>query len=96
MILLIDHELAASTVAARIAASVGADPYGVVAAALGVAHGPLHGGASYGVERLLAQIADPADASRVIGERLRAGERVPGFGHGSTRRATPARPACSA
>lgn len=82
MILLIDHELAASTVAARVAASVGADPYAVVAAALGVARGPLHGGASYGVERLLAQIADPADASRVIGDRLRAGERVPGFGHG--------------
>ncbi|WP_141584001.1 citrate/2-methylcitrate synthase [Actinomadura sp. WMMA1423] len=81
MILLADHELAASTVAARVAASVRADPYAVVASGLGVLSGPLHGGASYGAERLIAEVADPAAASRVIGERLRGGERVPGFGH---------------
>lgn len=81
MILLADHELAASTVAARVAASVRADPYAVVASGLGVLGGPLHGGASYGVERLLADVGDPADAARVVGERLRAGDRVPGFGH---------------
>ncbi|WP_149265030.1 citrate/2-methylcitrate synthase [Actinomadura sp. K4S16] len=81
MILLADHELAASTVAARVAASVRADPYAVVASGLGVLSGPLHGGASYGAERLLAEVSDPASASRVIGERLRGGERVPGFGH---------------
>ncbi|MFA1538927.1 citrate/2-methylcitrate synthase [Actinomadura monticuli] len=82
MILLADHELAASTVAARVAASVRADPYAVVASGLGVLGGPLHGGASYGAERLIAEVGDPASASRVVGERLRAGERVPGFGHG--------------
>ncbi|MER7545206.1 citrate/2-methylcitrate synthase [Spirillospora sp. NPDC127506] len=82
MILLADHELAASTVAARVAASVRADPYAVVASGLGVLSGPLHGGASYGAERLIAEAADPAAAPRVVGERLRAGERVPGFGHG--------------
>ncbi|MUN36360.1 citrate synthase [Actinomadura litoris] len=81
MILLADHELAASTVAARVAASVRADPYAVVVAGLGVASGPLHGGASYGAERLLAEVADAASASRAVGERLRAGERVPGLGH---------------
>ncbi|MQY07782.1 citrate/2-methylcitrate synthase [Actinomadura macrotermitis] len=82
MILLADHELAASTVAARVAASVRADPYAVVAAGLGVLGGPLHGGASYAAERLLAEIGDdPARAARVLGERLRGGERVPGFGH---------------
>jgi citrate synthase len=82
MILLADHELAASTVAARVAASVRADPYAVVASGLGVLGGPLHGGASYGAERLIAEVADPASASRVLGERLRGGERIPGFGHG--------------
>ncbi|WP_433226399.1 citrate/2-methylcitrate synthase [Actinomadura formosensis] len=82
MILLADHELAASTVAVRVAASVRADPYAVVASGLGVLSGPLHGGASYGAERLIAEVADPASASRALGERLRAGERVPGFGHG--------------
>ncbi|WP_329521478.1 citrate/2-methylcitrate synthase [Spirillospora sp. NBC_01491] len=81
MVLLADHELAASTLAARVAASVRADPYAVVASGLGVLSGPLHGGASYGAERLLGEIGGPGDAARVIGERLRGGERVPGFGH---------------
>lgn len=81
LVLLADHELAASTMAARIAASVKADPYAVVSAALGVVAGPMHGGASLGAERMLAEITDPAHASRVIGERLRRGERIPGVGH---------------
>jgi citrate synthase len=81
LVLLADHELAASTVAARVAASVRADPYSVVSAALGVLSGPMHGGASLGVERMLADMLDPSDASRVIGERLRRGERIPGAGH---------------
>jgi citrate synthase len=81
LILLADHELAASTVAARVAASVKADPYAVVAAALGVVGGPMHGGASLGAERLLAQMRHPQDAPRVIGERLREGDRIPGVGH---------------
>jgi citrate synthase len=81
LVLLADHELAASTVAARIAASVKADPYAVVSAALGVVAGPMHGGASLGAERMLAEIDDPTDAPRVIGERLRRGERIPGVGH---------------
>jgi citrate synthase len=81
LILLADHELAASTVAARVAASVRADPYAVVSAALGVLSGPMHGGASLGAERMLAEMTDPAKATQVIGERLRRGERIPGAGH---------------
>lgn len=81
LVLLADHELAASTIAARVAASVKADPYAVVAAALGVVSGPMHGGASLGAERMLAQMRDPQDAARVIGERLRQGDRIPGIGH---------------
>lgn len=82
LVLLADHELAASALAARIAASVRADPYAVVTAGLGAAGGGLHGGASLGAEALLAEIATPGRGARVIGERLRRGERVPGFGGG--------------
>jgi citrate synthase len=81
LVLLADHELAASTVAARVAASVQADPFAVVSAGLGVLGGPMHGGASRGVERLLAETADPSQAAAVIGAHLRRGERIPGIGH---------------
>ncbi|HEY6709025.1 MAG TPA: citrate/2-methylcitrate synthase [Actinomycetota bacterium] len=93
LVLLADHELAASTVAARVAASVRADPYAVASAGLAVVSGTLHGGASLGIEALLAEI-DRADraagvgggrlrdrAVAVVGARLRRGERLRGFGH---------------
>ncbi|MEK8172778.1 citrate/2-methylcitrate synthase [Streptomyces sp. M19] len=44
LVLLIDHDLAASTLAARVAASARAHPYAVVSAGLGALDGPLHGG----------------------------------------------------
>ncbi|MFI6480716.1 citrate synthase [Nonomuraea sp. NPDC050663] len=81
LVLLADHELAASTLAARVAASARADPYAVVLTGLGVLSGPLHGGASYAAERLLAEVDHPGRAARVIAERVRRGERIPGFGH---------------
>ncbi|NRQ40092.1 helix-turn-helix domain-containing protein [Nonomuraea sp. NN258] len=81
LVLLADHELAASTLAARVAASAKADPYAVVLTGLGVLGGPLHGGASYGAERLLAEVPEPGEASRAIAGRVRRGERIPGFGH---------------
>jgi citrate synthase len=81
LVLLADHELAASTLAARVAASVRADPYAVVATGMGAMSGTLHGGASLGTEALLAAAAGPDDVPRVVGELLRRGERVPGFGH---------------
>ena len=81
LVLLADHELAASTVSARVAASVKADPYAVVSSALGVVGGPMHGGASLGAERMLGEIREPGVATTVIGDRLRRGERIPGVGH---------------
>jgi len=81
LVLLADHELAASTLAARAAASVRADPYAVVATGLGAVGGALHGGSSLGAETLLAAAHSPADVPRVVGELLRRGEKVPGFGH---------------
>ena len=81
LVLLADHELAASTLAARVAASVRADPYAVVGTGLGAMSGALHGGASLGAEVLLLSARGPGDAPRVVGELLRRGERVPGLGH---------------
>jgi citrate synthase len=81
LVLLADHELAASTLAARVAASVRADPYAVVVTGLGAMSGVLHGGASLGVETLLAAARSPQDVPRVVGELLRRGEKIPGFGH---------------
>ena len=81
LVLLADHELAASTLAARVAASVRADPYAVVATGMGAMSGALHGGASLGAEALLAAASSPEDVPRVVGELLRRGEKVPGFGH---------------
>jgi len=81
LVLLADHELAASTLAARAAASVRADPYAVVGTGLGAMSGALHGGASLGAEALIAAASGPDDVPLVVGELLRRGEKVPGFGH---------------
>jgi citrate synthase len=81
LVLLADHELAASTVAARVAASVRADPYAVVSAGLATVSGTLHGGASLGIEALLDEIDRPERAAAVVGDRLRRGEPLRGFGH---------------
>jgi citrate synthase len=72
-----------------VAASVRADPCAVAAAGLATLSGSLHGGASLAVEALLAEIERPGltprqartRARRVLGERLRRGERLRGFGH---------------
>jgi citrate synthase len=82
LVLLADHELAASTFAARVAASVRADPYAVVMAGLGAMGGALHGGASLRVEAMLAEARDPEHGRHLLGQRLRRGERIPGLGHG--------------
>jgi citrate synthase len=89
LVLLADHELAASTLAVRVAASVRADPYAVVETGMGAMSGALHGGASLGAEALLAAASGPDDVPRVVGELLRRGEKVPGFGHFAYRTGDP-------
>ncbi len=76
-----DHELNASTFAARVAASAGADLYACILAALATLTGPRHGGASDRVEALLAEVGEPRRAREVVLARLRRGEAIPGFGH---------------
>jgi citrate synthase len=76
-----DHELNASTFAARVAASTGADIYGCVSAALASLAGPRHGGASDRIEALVAEVGEPSNARRVVHERQRRGEAIAEFGH---------------
>ncbi|WP_367320374.1 citrate/2-methylcitrate synthase [Streptomyces sp. HUAS ZL42] len=79
--LLVDHDLAASTLAVRVAASARAHAYAAVSAGLGVIEGPLHGAASGLAHRLLLEVLDHGTAAPVIAEELRAGRRIPGLGH---------------
>ncbi|MFF8915532.1 citrate/2-methylcitrate synthase [Streptomyces sp. NPDC015032] len=79
--LLIDHDLAASTLAARVAASAHAHPYAVVSAGLGVLEGPLHGAASGLAHRMLTEVLERGSAVPVVADHLRTGRRVPGLGH---------------
>ncbi|MBB3075517.1 citrate synthase [Streptomyces violarus] len=79
--LLVDHDLAASTLAVRVAASARAHAYAAVSAGLGVIEGPLHGAASGLAHRLLLDVLDQGDAAPVIADELRAGHRIPGLGH---------------
>ncbi|MEU1295281.1 citrate synthase [Streptomyces sp. NPDC005840] len=79
--LLVDHDLAASTLAVRVAASARAHAYAAVSAGLGVLEGPLHGAAGGLAHRMLLDVLDRGDAAPVITEELRAGRRIPGLGH---------------
>ncbi len=80
LVLLADHEMAASTLAARTAAAVGADAYAVVGAGLGAASGPHHAAASLEVLPVLTR-AERAGAAVAIGEELGRRGRLHGFGH---------------
>ncbi|MEU4772711.1 citrate/2-methylcitrate synthase [Micromonospora sp. NPDC023644] len=79
LVLLADHDLAASTIAVRVAASTRANPYAAVLAGLGALDGPMHGAAGSGVHRMI-EVARRDGASAAIAEWLRAGS-LPGFGH---------------
>ncbi|KOV99833.1 citrate synthase [Streptomyces sp. NRRL B-1140] len=79
--LLVDHDLAASTLAVRVAASARAHAYAAVSAGLGVIEGPLHGAAGGLAHRLLQDVLEQGDAAPVIAAELRAGRRIPGLGH---------------
>ncbi|MFE9708175.1 citrate synthase [Streptomyces sp. NPDC005930] len=79
--LLVDHDLAASTLAVRVAASARAHAYAAVSAGLGVIEGPLHGAAGGLAHRMLLEVLDLGSAAPVVAAELRAGRRIPGLGH---------------
>jgi citrate synthase len=80
LVLLADHELASSTVAARVAASVRADPFSVVLGGLGSIAGPLHAGASGLVHRMIED-AVAGDPGKALASALETHRHLPGFGH---------------
>jgi citrate synthase len=81
LVLLADHELPASTFAARVAASTGADPYAVVTAALAALSGPRHGTAALAAGRFLAEVGRPAAAAAAVRALRERFQLPPGFGH---------------
>ncbi|MBA8793136.1 citrate synthase [Friedmanniella endophytica] len=88
LVLLLDHDLAASTLAVRVAASARAHPYAAVAAGLGALDSALHGDASRTAYAVLARVVAGEPAPRVLAETVRAGG-LAGFGHRIYRRRDP-------
>lgn len=81
LILLVDHDLAVSTLAARAAASARASAYGVIAAGLGALDSPLHGNASGAAVRMIRRVLAGAPARDALAATVDAEARgLPGFG----------------
>jgi citrate synthase len=84
LILHADHELNASTFAARVAAATLTDLHSTIVAAIGTLKGPLHGGANADVMRLLLELgkdAPPEKVDEAIRAKLARKDKIPGFGH---------------
>jgi citrate synthase len=77
----IDHGFNASTFAARVIASTGADVASAFAGALGALSGPLHGGAPSRALDALDEIGDPVNTDSWVRSQLAAGNKIMGFGH---------------
>jgi citrate synthase len=84
LVLHADHELNASTFAARVAAATLTDLHSTIVAAIGTLKGPLHGGANAEVMRMLLDIGRDAGADRAeahVRAKLARKEKIAGFGH---------------
>src|SRR6187401_3034630 len=79
-----DHELNASTFAARVAAATLTDIYSAVVAAIGTLKGPLHGGANAEVMKMLIDLGETATGDRIddfVKGKFARKEKISGFGH---------------
>jgi 2-methylcitrate synthase len=84
LILHADHELNASTFAARVAAATLTDVHSAVVAGIGTLKGPLHGGANADVMKMLLELGQDASPDRIdsyLRAKLARKEKIPGFGH---------------
>jgi citrate synthase len=81
LVLHADHELNASTFAARVTAATLADIHAAITSAIGALKGPLHGGANEDVIKMLLQVGDPDKAVERVHEMLAKKVKIPGFGH---------------
>jgi citrate synthase len=80
LVLLADHELNASTFAARVAASTGSSLSAACLAGLSALSGPLHGGMAARVEAFVEEV-ERRDANHAVFARLARGASMPGFDH---------------
>src|SRR5271157_3564107 len=82
LILHADHELNASTFAARVTAATLSDMHSAITSAIGALKGPLHGGANEAVFRILEAIErEKADPIEYVRNMLAQKKKIPGFGH---------------
>jgi citrate synthase len=82
LILHADHELNASTFAARVTAATLSDMHSAITSAIGALKGPLHGGANEAAFRIMNQIErEKADPVEFVRGMLAQKKKVPGFGH---------------
>ncbi|MDX1510606.1 MAG: citrate synthase [Nitriliruptorales bacterium] len=81
LVLTMDHGFNASTFAARVVTSTGADAGAALVAAIGGLSGPLHGGAPSRALDMLDEIGQPDRAAAWARAAVARGERVMGFGH---------------
>jgi citrate synthase len=82
LVLHAEHELNASTFAARVIAATLSDVHSAVTGAIGALKGPLHGGANEGVMRMLYEIDKTgADPVEYVKGMLAARQKISGFGH---------------
>jgi citrate synthase len=82
LILHADHELNASTFAARVTAATLSDMHSAVTSAMGTLKGPLHGGANEAVFKILQEIdSSGADPVEYVKGLLAQKKKIPGFGH---------------
>jgi citrate synthase len=76
-----DHELNASTFAARVVAATLSDIYSAITAGIGALKGPLHGGANQDVIKWLLSLGDEEEAVEAVKNTLARKVKIPGFGH---------------
>ncbi len=84
LVLHADHELNASTFAARVAAATLTDIHSAVVAGIGTLKGPLHGGANAEVMKMLLELGEDAAPERIdafVRGKLARKEKISGFGH---------------
>jgi citrate synthase len=81
LVLHAEHELNASTFAARVTAATLADMHAAVTSAIAALRGPLHGGANEAVMRMLSEIGSLDRVDEFVRGRLTRREKIMGFGH---------------
>lgn len=81
LILLADHELNASTFAARVTYSTEAGMHSAITSAIGCLKGPLHGGANEAAMKMFQEIGDEKNVSEYIAKAIAEKKKIMGFGH---------------